>query len=259
VAYEEGAAHFAELYAGGPATVLLLHENGQSWKAVARYAEQLQTAGFTVLDLEWEKVKEKNGSEVWGPLSAQIEVAIGYVRSNAVALGVDPARLAMVGGSRGANLSTLTSLNVNAAEPGTIKAVVSLSGDVNPLAQIERTLTEIENGEPVDTKALNKITHTYGCEKHLTNCPLGYVAEWSAFQKVSETPAGASAPAMLLMASKEENTTASWKDQQPMAEALQAAGVSAEVVIPQSGHGFSYWGGVREQAIAFLRAHTGGE
>jgi dienelactone hydrolase len=259
VGYGPAPAQFAELYAGGPATVLLLHENGETWKAVSPYAEQLRLAGFTVVDLEWEKVKEKVGSEVWGPLTSQIETAIGYVRSHAAALGVDPARLAMVGGSRGANLSMLTALNVDLAEPGTIKAVVSLSGDANPRAQIERTTHELENGEPVDKKALNKITKTYGCEKKLTNCPLGYVAEWSPFQKVTETPAGESAPAMLVMASKEEQTTANSADQQALAEALQADGVTAEAVIPQSGHGFVYWGQVREHAIEFLRANTGGE
>jgi S-formylglutathione hydrolase FrmB len=56
-------------------------------------------------------------------------------------------------------------------------------------------------------------------------------------------------------ASEHEVTTAYFGDQQPMAEALEREGVPAEVVFSTSGHGYAYWGQVREAAIAFLQAH----
>jgi acetyl esterase/lipase len=258
VQYGEGN-EYAELYANAthPETVLLLHENGSTVKAVARYAEQLQSGGFTVLALEWQKVPEKFGSQIWGPLTDQVKRAIAYVRANAAALGVDKDRLTMVGGSRGANVSMLTSLKANLSAPGTIKAVVSLSGDPDVLAQIARNRAKIEKGEEPSRKAVNKISKTYGCQKELTSCPFQYIEAWSAYQLVTETGAGATAPPMLLMASELEQQTADWEDQQPMAEALNtAAGVSAEAFIPPSGHGFAYWGEQRERVIAYLRAHT---
>jgi acetyl esterase/lipase len=260
VQYGEGN-EYAELYANAthPETVLLLHENGSTVKAVARYAEQLHAAGFSVLALEWLKVPEKFGSRIWGPLTDQIKRAIAYVRANAVALGVDKDRLVMVGGSRGANLSLLTSLKANLIEEGTIKAVVSLSGDPNVLAQIARNRAKIEKGEKPDKKAVNKISKTYGCQKELTNCPIPYIEEWSAYQLVTGTGAGTTAPPMFLMASKLEETTANWEDQQPMAEALEAENVSAAFFIPEEGHGFGYWGPVRPMVIEFLEAHDGGE
>jgi dipeptidyl aminopeptidase/acylaminoacyl peptidase len=128
VFYGDGSSEYAVLYRGGPApsvhpTVLLLHENGASTKSVNPYALSLQSEGFTVLALEWGKIAEKYGARIWEPLTNEIKSAIAYFQEpvRAAELGVIPDRIAMVGGSRGANLSLLTSLKANLAVPGTIK------------------------------------------------------------------------------------------------------------------------------------------
>ncbi len=244
VVYGETAKQFAMLFPGGSAVVLLLHENGWTWRSVRDEAEALQRSGYTVLDLEWNPV---SGEQIWGATTAQIETAVRFVRGHAAALHVDPQRLAMVGGSRGANLALLTSLNMNAKETGTVKAVVSLSGDVNPLAEIERIRAA---GGETNSVAEEKLTKTYGCEPHLESCPIAYIEEWDPFAKVSAT-----APAMLLAASELERLTAYYGDQQPMAEALVRVGVKAEAVITRGGHGFDYWSRVRERLLSFLRAN----
>ncbi len=270
----------AELYPKGEAVVLLLHELGGHWQQVAGEAEFLQnTGGFTVLDVEWQTVPEKYGDRIWGSLTGEIKRLIADAREHEHEWKIDSTRLTMVGGSRGANLSLLTSLKANAVEPGTVKAVVSLSGDTNVPAQIKRNREAIEkpDGEELDKSAINKISKSYGCEKELTACPLGcpleppaccsgeplectpnYIEKWSAYQLVTEAEGPATAPAMFLAASKEERKTADWEDQQPLAEALGARGVSAEVDIPKEGHGFVYWPQLREAALAFLQAHDGG-
>ncbi len=252
--YGPGPEQFVKVYHGGPATVLVLHENGQTWKTVRGTSETLQGLGFTALDVEWEDVSEKGGSQIWGPLTAQIEAAVQYATAHSEELMIDPGRIAMLGGSRGANLALLTSLNMNAATPGTIKAVVALSGDVNPMAQIARAEEAIARQEEPNPEVVKRLSRTYGCKGGVQKCPLGYVEEWSPYAKVVG-PFGASAPAMLLAASMEEHRTAAVEDQQPMAEALGALGIPAVVVTPQNGHGFGFMASVRKAVFAFLEEH----
>lgn len=254
VSYGPGRNQFFELYRGGPAAVLLLHENGETWRTIHGIGETMQAAGFTVLDVEWEDVPETSSSEIWGALTAQIEAAVGYAVAHASELGIDPRRVALFGGSRGANLSLLTAMDMNAAVPGTIDAVVSLSGDVNPIAQLERANAAVEEGEKPNLKVVRKFSRTYGCKRGLQRCPTEYLEEWSPYQKAIE-PSGATAPPMLLAASTEEHYTASWEDQQPMAAALEQQGVPAVVLRPQSGHGFGYMGVVRGSVFSFLEEH----
>jgi acetyl esterase/lipase len=226
----------------------MLHEAGEGWKVVRAQSEQLQAAGYTVVDLEWDAI---GGAQIWKRLTVQIESAVNYVQANAAALHVDPGRIAMVGGSRGANLALFTSLDMNEARPGTIKAIVSLSADVDPIAQIERVVYAREHGERVDRTAEVKISETYGCKPHLRECPFPYIDEWDPFLKVSPN-----SPAVLLATSAMEESTAYWGDQQPMADALEADGVPAEVLFPsRRGHGFDFWGRIRTAALAFLGEH----
>ena len=248
VKYGAGADEFGMIFPGGEAVVIMLHEAGQGWKVLRPQSKQLQSAGYTVLDLEWNAI---HGPQIWQPLTAQIESAVNYVRAHAAALEVDPGRIALVGGSRGANLALLASLNMNQARPGTIKSVVSLSGDVDPMAQIGRVVYAREENEPVNRTAEVKISETYGCRSRLRDCPFPYIEEWDPYLKISST-----APAMLLATSAEEDSTAYWGDQQPMAEGLEAHGVPAEVLFPKAtGHAFDYWGRMRDAAIAFLGEH----
>ena len=176
----------------------------------------------------------------------QIDEAIAYVQLHAAELNVDPSRLAMLGGSRGANLSLLTSLEENAAAPGTVKAVVDLSGDADPAKQIERA----RNGELSKTVA-RKLSNVYGCEPVLKSCPMAYIERWSPIAQAST-----SAPAMFLAASEAEKLTASLADEYELRERLDELGVPAEVFAPEKGHGFSYWKSTRPGAMAFLAAHA---
>jgi dipeptidyl aminopeptidase/acylaminoacyl peptidase len=151
----------------------------------------------------------------------------------------------MVGASRGALLAMLTAEHENAVAPTTIKAVVALSGQVNPEASIERA----RRGE-LAPEMTGTLAGTFGCTRELVSCPEAYVREWSPIRGVT-----ASAPPMLLAASETEQRA--WApDQVEMAEALHKVGVEASVLEPTRGHGFSYFGVVRDQAVAFLEANA---
>jgi acetyl esterase/lipase len=256
--YGSDTLDFFTVYRGGPAAVLLLHENGHISTSMRGAAELLQKAGYTALAMEWRKVAERPGSEIWGSLTEQIEEAVRYAQANASALGIDTTRLTMVGGSGGANLSLLTALDMDAAAPGTIKAVVSLSGDVNPQAEMERTLAAEAQGEKPNEKVITKFARTYGCKGGLQECPMEYMQQWSPYTKVTEMPKTAMPP-MLLAASMEENShrVASWEDQLTMAGALEAKGVPTVIEKPTNGHGFAYLGAIHKQVLTFLSEHDG--
>jgi hypothetical protein len=253
--YGTGGSAFFVVFPAGPSAVVLLHENGQTWKTVHGQAEALQRAGYTVLDVEWEQVAEKIGSQIWGPLTERIEGAVGYAVAHAGELGIDPNRIAMVGGSRGANLALLAGPALNAKAPGTIKALVSLSGDVDPLSQLERAQSALALGEEPNAKVVRKFTTTFGCKEGLRKCPTDYIAKWSPLQK-AKGPTGASEPPTLLAASLTEEYTAEWEDLRPMTEVLEGHGVPAVALIPERGHGFTYWGAVYPNVLAFLRENN---
>ncbi|HXP28315.1 MAG TPA: alpha/beta hydrolase, partial [Solirubrobacteraceae bacterium] len=233
----------AVVYPGGTTPLLLLHEKGQAASALASKAKALQREGFTVFNLEWKPATGKKG--IFPVETEQIEAAVSYVRAHAAQWSVDPSRLVMLGGSRGALLAMLVGERENTLARGTVKAVGSLSGQVNPQASIERA----RRGE-LESVMTGTLAQAFGCTKDLSSCPEAYVREWSPLDKVSS-----SAPAMLLAASETEHRA--WvPDQFETAEALHAAGVAASVFVTSSGHGFGYWGQARAQVIAFLRAQA---
>ncbi len=193
---------------------------------------------FTVLNLEW----QDNDRQPWASDVGQIEQAVAYVQAHAGKLGVDSNRLAMLGGSRGANLALLTSMDLNAAVPGTVKAIAALSGDADPAETIERA----QRGETSERIA-KKLSNVYGCAPILVNCPTAYIKQWSPKVK-----AAASAPATYLAASESEAMTANLDDERELAAKLIGLGVASEVFAPHSGHGFAYWKDARPSTLAFL-------
>jgi acetyl esterase/lipase len=242
VQYGKQATETATVYPGGPVPLLLLHEKGEPSGALASKAGYLQSSGFTVFNLEWEVAPGKAG--IFPFESNQIQEAVTYIQVHAAKWSVVSRDLVMVGGSRGALLADIAAERANAAKPGSVRAVASLSGQVNPQASIERA----RRGELVKVMTGN-LAEAFGCEHDLSVCPEAYVREWSPLLNVTS-----SAPAMFLTASVDERR-ASAPDQTEMAEALHRRGVQASVLIPDGGHGYGYWGEVREPLVAFLNAN----
>jgi dipeptidyl aminopeptidase/acylaminoacyl peptidase len=241
VSYGPEATDTAAVYLAGRVPVLLLHEKGQTWTMVRGQASSLQNAGFTVFDLEWSATHHG----IFPYETNQIEGAIAFVRAHAAAYRVDPERLAVVSASRGALLALLATERANAKAPGTVKALVALSGQPNSEAAIERA----RRGELAKVMVGN-LADAFGCDKELAWCPEEYVYEWSAINKAS-----ARSPAMFLAASEAERRA--WvADQYEMAAKLERLGVAAQVVVPPEGHGYGYWGQVRDAVFGFLREHV---
>lgn len=242
--YGATAGSVALVYPAGRVPLILLHMRGETAYMIRGKAEALQAAGFTVFNLEWEEPRGEGG--IFPADTNQIEAAVTFIRTHAPQLGVDMSKLVMLGGSRGALIALLTAELENNLQPGTVKAVVALSAQVDPQKSIERArageLAEVMTGT---------LANTFGCTKELLYCDESYVKEWSPVEKVN-----ASSPAMLLAASESERK-ASLEDQYEMAERLAAVGVRSEVAVAPSGHGFAYFGQVKAQSVAYLKSVVG--
>jgi acetyl esterase/lipase len=244
VQYATPTKDFAQVYPGGPAPLLVMHEAGWSYAETENISARIAAEGvFTVFNLEW----QDKDRQPWGSDVGQIKQAVAYVQAHAGGLGVVATRLAMLGGSRGANLALLTSMELNAAVPRTVKAVVALSGDADPAETINRA----QRGETPERTA-GKLSNVYGCEPILVSCPTAYIDQWSPTMK-----AASSAPATFLAASESEAMTANLEDERELATKLSGLGVASEVFAPESGHGFGYWRGARPSALAFLAREDG--
>lgn len=245
VRYGAQEADTAEVYAGGPVPLLLMHEKGYKASSIHGPAERFRAEGFTVFNLEWVEYKGKEG--LWAYDTGQIEAAVRYVRDHAASFGIDPDAVTMVGGSRGANLALLTAQNMDAVQPGTVKAIAALSGNVNPQQELERAKAgELAKG------VLGDLASAYGCKKDNRTgeitCDEAYIREWSPLEKASSTN-----PAMFLAASLAERKTANSEDVEEMDGRLAELHVPATAATPPTGHGFAYFHEIRTQLIAFLR------
>jgi acetyl esterase/lipase len=238
VQYGAASNDLAYVHSGGEVPLLLMHESGHTYTETETIAGELAREGFTVLNLEWHEGPE---SQPWAFLTGEIEEAVHYVQAHAQQLRVTPGRLVMLGGSRGANLALLTAMNMNAAVPGTVKAIAALSGDADPAEMIERA----QRGETSERIAA-KLSTVYGCEPVLVNCPASYIEEWSPMVK-----AAPSSPAAFLAAS-EADITATVQDDSELAEKLEGLGVASEARAVRTGHGFSYWSKVHAPVARFL-------
>jgi acetyl esterase/lipase len=241
VTYGASAADAATIYPAGSTPVILLHERGKSASSIKGVAKYLQEQGLTVFALDWEEPRGEGG--IFPFDTKQVEEGIAYVGAHAAQWKVNPGKLAIVGGSRGALLAMVIGERANDSAPGTVKVVVSLSGAANPKRSIERA----RNGEGAK-KELGALDSAYGCSPR--SCDEAYVSEWSPVDHVD-----ANAPAMYLVASEFEHRA--WPvDQTQLANELQAVGVAATVNTPSVGHAFAMWAKVRTPAIAFINAHT---
>lgn len=120
--------------AGQAPIVIAVH--GGAWKAgdVKQYqywGPWLASRGIAVFAIEYRLVQ---GERNRYPAAVQdVRAAVKFVRSNAAKLGIDPARIGLVGASAGAHLSALVAL----AGDAPVKAVVGVCGVYDLAAQWE--------------------------------------------------------------------------------------------------------------------------
>ena len=232
--------------APGATTIILVHGGGWRFQKLATevgsQAKSLQLQGFAVFDINYD---QDSLTEPAFPLETNdVNQATEWAIANAAAYNANPTNVVMIGGSAGGQLVARSAEQLNLAVPGTVKAVVSLSGPMNFTTLVPLAVS----GQIKDRNYVVSIAQALGCPGMLSACSPAYEAEWSPALNLPST----GCPDWLLFAS-EVDTTAVLQADEMLAD-LTAASCSATMATVPIGHGFSYWSQVSARIFAFVRA-----
>ncbi|MBP2477383.1 acetyl esterase/lipase [Crossiella equi] len=216
--------------------VLFVHGGG--WIAgsrgmAPRWMQLLVDRGYAVFDIDY----RLEGPQRWQKQTGDVKCAIGWVRANAAKLGVDPARIGLLGASAGANLSMLSAytqgearLPASCAEGAgdtSVRTVVSLYG-----------VTDLVAGYPT----LNSSAE-YMAEKFTDGTPATHPEIYRLGSPITHVRPGLP-PTLLVHGEHDRLIPASQST--TMAAKLAEAGVQHDVLmLPWTDHGFDVlaWGG----------------
>ncbi len=250
VSYGPSPGELQTIYSQAPGAhapiVVLVHGGG--WRLQKLPTEQgsaaksLQLKGYAVFDINYD---QDSPTTLAFPLeSDEVKAAVEWAISSAAAYGGDASDVTLLGGSAGGLLAALAGEQLDAQAPGTVRAVVSLSGPMNfttlvPLAA---------SGRIRDKNYVFSIGQALGCTGALQTCSTSYEQEWSPALQIPLS----GCPNWLLFASEADEAAVSQASE--MLADLAGAGCSATMETLPTGHGFSYWPLVSARVAAFVRA-----
>jgi len=198
----------------------------------------LNAAGYAVASLNY----RLSGTDQWPAQRDDVIAAVGYLRSNAAELGIDPTRIALFGASAGGHLVATTGITL-AADPATaVQAVVDWFGPVEFTtmdADIEATGVERSTGrnDAADSpeSALIGMTVAENPAEAQQVSPL-----WA----LSQLPEGTALPPYLIMHGGVDTFVGAGQSER-LRDALMAwpgnGGVTYEL-LPEGGHGSGSFG-----------------
>ncbi len=247
VSYGPSPSELATVYAQnkpGAMIVVLVHGGGWRLQTLpiedSTEAKALQKQGYAVFDINF---AQDSPSEPAFPLeTGQVAAATEWAIAHAAAYDANPANVVLFGGSSGGQLVARVAEQLDAAAPGTVQAVVSLSGPMNFLT----LLPMVANGTIKDKPFILSIGQALGCTGQLASCSPAFEAEWSPALHIPE----GGCPDWLLFSS--EVDVAETAQGQEMLADLSAAGCRATLDVMPSGHGFSLWPAVASPVYSFL-------
>jgi acetyl esterase/lipase len=269
----DGTDRMARVYRpkGAPAAPLaaLVDVHGGAWSrgdhtTDALHARGLAAAGLVVVSLDF-----RQGPDHKHPAAAQdVSAGVRWLRANATTLGVDPARIGIVGSSSGGHLALLVAVRPDAAEhAGT--PIVMADGSLGATAGDDRVAFAIALYPVADPHARylyalsRKNDPTFDGAARLAASSLGYFADEAAMAAASVTEivasgrAGALPPVWLAHAEMDDNVPAAITD--ALVSAYEKAGGRIERVhFPGAKHGFIVQeGAAARKCIADMREFIG--
>jgi acetyl esterase/lipase len=241
-------------------TVILIHGGG--WRkqgaltALKKEAVALQAHGFSVFSINYQQARATKPAFPFEP--NDVIMATQWAIAHAATYNANPANVVLVGGSAGGNLAALAAEQLDAAHPGTIRAVVSLSGPMN----FETLIPMVQDGTIKNKNFITSIYQAIGGDEEEgffegegdegEEVPLTQ-ALMREGSPVMHIPSQRSCPDWLLFSS--EVDLVPLPQAQEMYSDLRAAGCKATLqVIPGNDHAFAYWDQASESVFSFIKA-----
>jgi acetyl esterase/lipase len=241
---------FASPLAHSP-IVILVHGGGwRFYTALTKYESEstaLQQAGFTVFDINYDQDSETTPAFPLEP--NDVTLATHWAMANAATFNANPGNVVLLGASAGGQLVSVAAEQMDAASPGTVKAVVTLSAPTSfpPLLRMihEGAITNEEFIFSVQ-QALGRDpgTNVFATQSEAE----AYPVTWSPALHV---PAQ-NCPAWLLFNSQEELIPLSQAEEMNR-RLLEAKCNTSLRVLPGSEHGFAYFKRVASTIISFIK------
>ncbi|EIQ00419.1 esterase/lipase [Opitutaceae bacterium TAV1] len=223
----------------------------------------LAEAGFVVVSVDYRlATKEQPG---WPVAVQDCKNAVRFLRAHADKYGIDPARIAVAGGSAGAHLALMVAYTANdpALEPSSpypgvsneVGAVIELYGITNLLTRQKADKQGNPTGQLVDSSAprFTGKTRAEGSDLWRYASPVSHVRR--------------DVPPTFISHGKRD-ATVDYPQALELADALKAAGVTYELVmLEKAGHTFdlTHWGkhplekDLTPLVVGFLQKHLGGK
>jgi len=225
-----------------PAIVVI---HGGSWRGghrsdFARWDRYLAAHGYTVFDIDYHIAPQPN----WQTATADAAASVAYIRAHAAALGVDPARIALLGRSAGGHLALLAAYSK--IQPP-VQAVISLYGPTD----LAWGYAHVAHPDPINGQS---------ALRHFLGGPPNVIP--TIYRDASPiTYADRKQPPTLLIHGGRDNLVGP-QHAVLLADRLKASGNTVQFVpVPYALHGFDYnfdgWGSqiVRPTLLRFLHDH----
>lgn len=257
IAYGPRLRQYLNVYASRtPRSPLVVLVHGGGWRyfdALVHFESEslgLQAQGFTVVTINYDQDSERTPAFPTEP--NDVSMAVKWAIANAAAYNGDPGKLVLLGGSAGGHLSALVAEQMNAAAPGTVKGVVTLSGPTNfrqlmPLIEANKL-----PNEGFKQSVLQAVGREPSGKPYLFSNPAeqeAYEARWSPALQVN--PKGCAR--WLIFHSEAELIPLSQAEQ--LNAKLKEAGCSSTLqVLPGARHAFTYWGSISAQVFSFIKS-----
>ena len=224
------------------AAVVLVHGGGFTSSAkealqLSTNARSLVSFGDTVFVVNY---RDDGGGLGIADQVADVVAGVEWTIADAPEVGADPADVSIIGGSSGGLLAEDAAEQLDTAAPGTVHAVVSLSGTADFATAIAYWSGL---GGSLAAQHLKGLVATLGCtvtkKKHVAtySCPSALESAYSPDQQV--TPTDCAAHWLILNGMTEEQPTS---QAVAMDDALVAQGCPETLdLFPDSAHGYDYW------------------
>ena len=229
----------------GARLVVMVHGGGglsylDNYGNTPAAATDLQAAGFTVVVVNYAPATLSFAGTPLQVQTAEVTLATQWALANATLYNGDPNHLTLVGLSAGGDLVATVSQML---PPGTVKAVVTLSGAFDFTSLLPDGLLGL-----TPLSLAYRASQALGCQ--LSTCPRSTEVTWSPDRHVTPT----NCPGTWLLFNS-ENELMPLDQPASMTVALAADGCNVEEsIVPGTGHAYDYWNGVVQQVISTIQA-----